>query len=355
MLQQTRVDTVIEYYERFLARFPDIAALASASREAVLKSWEGLGYYRRVRSLHLAAQMVCDGDGRIPSSAEQLRRLPGVGEYTSAAIASIAFGRREAAVDGNVARVLSRLFGIDNDILAASTRSSLHHLARQLLPQKRPGDFNQAWMDLGSLICTPKTPSCGRCPLVSDCLAAQTGRADELPRRDSRRARSVPTVDVIVAVFVCGKKMFVRRRGEGGLWSQLWEFPNVDVSAARPPDQVAGLRANGRSAANTIRRLAESEGVALLDKPQPVADIAHRLTHRLMMFSVFVVEAAPIDGCPARAGRKWVGMRGFAALAVSTAHRRVFDAARLRIPLQQANAPRADSPDPIRQRLIKDR
>ncbi|MCH7849578.1 MAG: A/G-specific adenine glycosylase, partial [Planctomycetes bacterium] len=181
MLQQTRVDTVLNYYERFLKRFPDVPALARASREVVLKHWEGLGYYRRVVHLHEAAKQLAADGAAIPNSSHELRRLPGVGPYLAAAIASIAFGERAAAVDGNVARVISRLMGVTDDVQSGPGRRTIQSLADQLIPPGRPGDFNQAWMDLGSAVCTSRSPDCDACPLSGECVALATGMTDELP------------------------------------------------------------------------------------------------------------------------------------------------------------------------------
>ncbi|MEK7731696.1 MAG: A/G-specific adenine glycosylase, partial [Planctomycetota bacterium] len=235
MLQQTRVETVRAQYERFLRRFPTIGRLARADHEDVLKHWEGLGYYRRILHLHRAARMVCENGGVIPDNAEALRALPGVGEYTAAAIASIAFNRPEAAVDGNVARVLSRLFGVTQDVRSPVGKSRIRDLARSLLSQQRPGDFNQAWMDLGSLVCTPKAPRCDACPLRAHCLAAENGDPEFYPVREAARNRIPKTVSLVVAIFVREGKMLVRRRERGGLWSGLWEFPTLELPFGAQP------------------------------------------------------------------------------------------------------------------------
>jgi len=224
MLQQTRVETVRAYYERFLRRFPTIGRLARADHEDVLKHWEGLGYYRRILHLHRAAQMVCDNGGIIPDHAAALRTLPGVGEYTAAAIASIAFNRPEAAIDGNVARVLSRLYGVTQDVRSPVGSSRIRDLARSLLSRQRPGDFNQAWMDLGSLVCTPKGPSCHSCPLRAHCVAAKYGDAEFYPVREAARNQKTKAVSLVAAIFVNEERMLVRRRGGGGLFSGVREF-----------------------------------------------------------------------------------------------------------------------------------
>lgn len=182
MLQQTRVETVRGYYERFLARFPDVAALAAADEADVLKLWEGLGYYSRARNLHQAArQVVHDFGGEMPREVAQLRQLKGIGAYTAGAIASIAFDQRVPAVDGNVIRVASRVMGIRENVGIPSVRRELEEKVDSLVPAARPGDFNQALMDLGAAVCVPGTPNCDVCPLRAHCDAYDAGDAEDLP------------------------------------------------------------------------------------------------------------------------------------------------------------------------------
>ncbi len=338
MLQQTRVETVIDYYEPFLRRFPTVGALARADHDHVLKQWEGLGYYRRALGLHRAARLLHDRGGQVPDTAEALRELPGIGEYTSAAIASIAFNRREAAVDGNVARVLARLLGVHADVLSTEGKARIRDLAVQLVPVARPGEFNQAWMDLGSAVCTPKSPDCDRCPLQSPCVAATTGQADSLPVRNGKRR--VVAVRVAVAVFVYRGRMLVRQRPTGGLWSGLWEFPNVDV-ATDPAASEAAVRgssatgngsrktrstacsASDRATLDAIEGLAQSEGVALAAPPSKVGTVSHALTHRALTFEVYECPVGKPSGAGAKRSGGWVTPAGFAKLSVSVAHRKV--------------------------------
>ncbi|RME41626.1 MAG: A/G-specific adenine glycosylase, partial [Planctomycetota bacterium] len=188
MLQQTRVETVIRYYERFLRRFPDVNRLAAARHDTLLKYWEGLGYYRRALHMHEAARRIVKEGNGLPASAEAWRRLPGIGEYTAAAVASIAFGEPVAAVDGNVARVLARLFGVTDAVAPSEGRRRIRGIADRLVSPSRPGDFNQAWMDLGSMVCTPRGPRCDVCPLASCCRSAhRVETVGRLPRRGRHR------------------------------------------------------------------------------------------------------------------------------------------------------------------------
>ncbi|MDX1675164.1 MAG: A/G-specific adenine glycosylase [Longimicrobiales bacterium] len=222
MLQQTRVDTVIPYWERWLDRFPTVDHLAEADLDDVLKEWEGLGYYSRARNLHRAACMVRERfDGRVPETVDTLRELPGVGEYTAGAVASIAYGVPTPAVDGNVRRVLARLYDLERP-----TPGELRQYAAELVPADRPGDFNQALMELGATVCTPRSPSCGVCPLAEQCEARRLGVQEQRPL--PRPRKRIPEETIRTAVLVRGDgAMLVSRRPEDGLLGGLWEFPGV--------------------------------------------------------------------------------------------------------------------------------
>ncbi len=317
MLQQTRVETVAAYYERFLHRFPTVAALAKANFQHVLKYWEGLGYYRRILHLHRAAREIEARGGVIPDTIEGLRELPGIGEYTAGAIASIAFDRPVPAVDGNAVRVLSRLFHTPPD---AGNRRTIQRLAQALIPIDRPGDFNQAWMDLGSAICTPRAPQCPHCPLEKVCEAARCGLATNFPVPTS--PRTARRVIIAVGVFRRDDRWLVRRRATGGLWSGLWEFPGVEIDPGRQP-------------LATVRRLSKQLGFALDGRPRRCATVRHQLTHRSIRFEVYQCDVAggidpPLSPLIKGGGSlRWVDRRGFEKLPVSTAHRRIFAAALL--------------------------
>lgn len=224
MLQQTRVETVIPYFERWLERFPDLHALADAPEQEVLRLWEGLGYYSRARNLHRAArQVVADYGGRLPGDVERLEKLPGIGRYTAGAIASIAFGQDQPALDGNIRRILARLFNMDLPARSPKGEKRLWELARQELPPGRAGDFNQALMDLGSSICLPTEPRCLLCPLTEYCQARTLGLQEQRPVLESRRP--VPRITVTAAVIERNGRYLLAQRPPDGLLGGLWEFP----------------------------------------------------------------------------------------------------------------------------------
>ncbi len=225
MLQQTQVATVIPYYERFLARFPTVESLASASLDDVLKLWEGLGYYARARHLHAAAQSVAaEHGGQVPDTMADLLSLPGVGRYTAGAILSTAFGQDVPALDGNVCRVLSRAFAVEEDVTRGAGRRRLWALAEALVPSGRAGDFNQALMDLGAMLCVPRAPSCGVCPLAEDCRAHRLGQEERFPVRRERRA--VPHYQVTAGMVWNDEGRFlIAQRPLDGMLGGLWEFP----------------------------------------------------------------------------------------------------------------------------------
>ncbi|MBT8493679.1 MAG: A/G-specific adenine glycosylase [Deltaproteobacteria bacterium] len=227
MLQQTRVATVIPYFERWLERFPTVHSLASAELDDVLASWSGLGYYSRARNLHKGArEAVARYGGELPASADELRTLPGIGRYTAGAIASQAFGKSAAVVDGNVARVLARVFELDDDVKSSRGQRALWQLAEELVPEQHPGNFNQGLMELGATVCTPRSPSCEQCPIAAECSARASGRQAELPILPKRKKASEKQELCNHAIWVwwSGKVLLARRKPEG-LFGGLWELP----------------------------------------------------------------------------------------------------------------------------------
>ncbi len=271
MLQQTQVATVVPYYERFLSRFPSLHSLARADLDVVLSLWSGLGYYARARNLHAAARMVVrEFDGRFPQSVEAIRRLPGVGGYTAAAVVSTAFGVRAAAVDGNVKRVISRLFGYRGNVSAPRGLRRIQLVADALAPSKRCGDFNQAMMELGATVCLPRgSARCERCPLSALCTARRENLVARLPRKAARPAVKIETH--VVAAIRRGDKWLVRRRPATGLWAGLWELPSA------------------RCVTGSTRRAAAALSRTILRRPasalaRPFCEFDHQLTHRKVRF-----------------------------------------------------------------------
>src|SRR5215469_6941034 len=230
MLQQTTVASVAPYFDRFVARWPDISALAAASLQEVLHLWQGLGYYARARNLHACAHVVVERHrGVFPEEPAALRALPGIGDYTAAAIAAIAFDRRKAAVDGNAERVLARLYAVTDPVPAAKPR--LQALAERLVPEQRPGDFAQALMDLGATICTPRRPRCILCPWRSCCAAAASSLAEELPLRGEKPERRLRH-GVAFWLTRADGAVLLRRRPEKGLLGGMTEIPSTSWRAA---------------------------------------------------------------------------------------------------------------------------
>lgn len=269
MLQQTRVDAVIPYYERWLTRFPTLQHLADADPDSVLRLWEGLGYYSRAHNLHRAARNVMERhDGHVPTTFDELRALPGIGEYTAGAIASIAFGVAEPAVDGNAHRVFARLLDAEDP-----SPAELRRVAKRIVDPARPGAFNQAVMDLGSSICTPRSPSCLRCPLRDLCRARRRGTVHLRPR--PKRPKPVPSFDIATAVIVARDgRALLARRPDHGLLAGLWEFPGVATRDRESPRTAA------RKLARTL--LGTPGGRSI-----PLGAVDHLFSHRRETYHVF--------------------------------------------------------------------
>jgi A/G-specific adenine glycosylase len=265
MLQQTRVETVIPYFQRWMERFPSVEALAVAPQQEVLAAWEGLGYYSRARHLHRAAQVVMrEHSGKIPDRVEPLRKLPGVGRYTAAAIASMAFGRDEATLDGNIRRVLARLFDVTAPARSPAGEKILWELAEAHLPPGRAGDYNQALMDLGARVCTPKKPACPLCPLAGLCLAYTRGVQEQRPVTQPRPA--VPHHTVTAAVIRRAGQVLIARRPQRGLLAGLWEFPG-------------GKLQDGETLADCLKREICEELQAEIEVKEPLGVYRHAFTH----------------------------------------------------------------------------
>jgi A/G-specific adenine glycosylase len=273
MLQQTRVQTVVPYYRSFLERFPTVRSLAEADLQQVLKAWEGLGYYGRARNLHRAASQVMDRyGGALPDTTEELRRLPGVGEYIAAAVGSIAFGRAEAVVDGNVKRVLARLFRMEEPVNRPTSHPVFRNWAEALLDVRNPGDFNQALMELGALVCTPRAPRCADCPLPRWCRAHGAGMTEIYPKRI--RSSPVPEVAIACGVVYRKDRMLITQRKPEGLLGGLWEFPGGKI---RPGETAAQA---------CVREIAEEVGIRVAVSSH-LAHVRHAYTHFKIRMDVF--------------------------------------------------------------------
>ncbi|WP_124726520.1 A/G-specific adenine glycosylase [Staphylospora marina] len=235
MLQQTRVETVIPYYERFIERFPDARTLAEAPEEEVFKAWEGLGYYSRIRNFHSAVkEVVSSCGGKVPDDPETFSRLKGVGPYTVGAVLSIAYGKRIPAVDGNVMRVYSRLFALTDDIASQRTRKKMEAIGWKLVPEECPGDFNQALMELGATCCTPASPQCLFCPVRSFCDAYAQGLERELPVK--KKQKQPLKEEVIMGIVECEGRILMEKRPRGGLLGGMYGLPVMKI---QPGDTVS--------------------------------------------------------------------------------------------------------------------
>ena len=226
MLQQTQVKTVIPYYQRFVGRFPDAVSLADAASDTVLEHWSGLGYYARARNLHRAARIVRDEHGgRFPRDFEAVRALPGIGPSTAGAILALAFGERRAILDGNVKRVLARHEAIEGWPGRTGVARALWEVAERRTPDRRVGDYTQAIMDLGAMVCTRTRPACALCPVGEDCNARQLGTPERFPGKKPRREK--PLRNTVMVLAVAGERVYLERRPESGIWGGLWSFPEV--------------------------------------------------------------------------------------------------------------------------------
>ena len=306
MLQQTQVATVIPYYQRFVERFPTVDELAAADEDEVLALWQGLGYYSRARNLQRAAKLIAsEHGGEFPREPAAARALPGVGPYTTGAVLSIAYGVRLPAVDGNTERVLARVMGIEGDLSRGPAKRTVHAIAAEAVPDSRPGEFNQAVMELGSTLCSPISPCCERCPLESLCVAARTGRTGELPTPTVR-----PPVErrkAAAAIVRRRGRVLVVQRPPTGFWASLWEFPLVDVTSDGEPqgslvDHVRGHLGLGLT------------GLA------PLGSLSYGIMNRRYALTAY--------GASSRAGRapaaaRWVEPCELAALAMPAPHRKL--------------------------------
>lgn len=281
MLQQTRVETVIPYFERFLTAFPNVQTLAKADEHDVLRLWAGLGYYSRARNLHAAAKLIAKNG--FSTTVEGWRELPGVGPYAAGAIASIAFGRRAAAVDGNVKRVLARINMVDGDIRTPTITAIIWRIAEGLVPENVPGDFNQALMELGARICLPRNPRCDECPARRLCGAAVDGRQTDFPV--SARKSAAPVVHAVALAMTRADTVLLERRASGGLLGGLWGLPTMEVSGGVVDPQDVPTLTTLRDRVRRVTRIEPPLATA-------IADVRHVFTHKDLRLKIYMANDA---------------------------------------------------------------
>lgn len=293
ILQQTRVDQGTAYWHRFVERYPTVAQLAKASEDQVLRLWQGLGYYSRARNLRTAAQQVVkEHDGQFPPDHATLLKLKGVGDYTASAIASICFGKAEPVVDGNVYRVLARVFGIATPIDSTEGKKAFRSLAAELIAKENPGDHNQAVMELGATVCTPKNPRCGDCPLARKCIAKAEGRIAELPVKAGKTKTRTRHFNYLQIETKDG--IYLRKRTGKDIWQGLWELPMVETGKALGLNQrpaIADSTGSNSSVDPPGRPTSIQQGWRFLKRSSPVK---HVLSHQII-HAVFW-EAVPPSG-----------------------------------------------------------
>ena len=302
LLQRTRMKAGLPYYERFLAAFPTVRALAAAPEDAVLRAWEGLGFYRRARNLHRAAKTIVKRHGgEVPAGFEALRVLPGIGDYTAGAVGSIAFGLCVPAVDGNAARVLARVFRLEDDISRGPGRRKLVELAAECVPRASPGEWNQALMELGATVCLPRTPRCAMCPISSECVAFADGVQGELPRTTAKRGVPIEPV-VFVVVRRWNSVLLVRR--EDGLHAGLHALPGGRRKVGEPEEKAARrhLAALGVKGSSLVA----------------LGPVHHTFSHMRWRGTAFACEGR---GNPK--GAEWISERRLPAVPMVPLHRRL--------------------------------
>ncbi len=359
MLQQTTVAAVVPYFQRFIARFPDVQTLASSNVDDVLRLWEGLGYYSRARNLHKAAGViVIEHDGEFPSDVGVLKTLPGIGRYTAGAIASFAFNLPAAIVEANTERLFARLIALPDDVRSTTSRSTLWEFAESIVPNKRCGDFNQSLMDIGSQICRPVAPDCSKCPLMSCCSAFKLGLQNELPIRKARTP--ITTVTEICIVMRLGDKVLLRRRSEEERWAGMWDFIRFEIDegqsrsflpertsanggsvphgnvdepfVVQPPAQVAASRemlpdtqdiqteSLPATITDRIRQQTRLSQGSIVDS----TEFVYSVTRYRVLLKCFLYSTLSASG-KLKAGQQWFALSELADLPLSKTGRRVAD------------------------------
>ena len=319
MLQQTRVSTVLPYYTRFLRRLPTVESLARARLDTILKLWEGLGYYSRARNLHRAAKEVVERfDGQFPQTAAELLTLPGIGRYTAGAIASTAFDERVPIVDGNIERVLCRVFRIRGNPKDSVVQKKLWSIADDLVPMNKPGLFNQALMEIGAEVCTPRNPQCEDCPLSRACRARLHNEQLSLPQR--RPKKPLPSHTVVVGVICKAGRILIDKRKPDGLLGGLWEFPG-------------GKKESGESLQGALRREVHEELAVTIRVERPLPVVDHAYSHfrvRIHAFECTYVSGKP--RCITCTEFKWVRLQDLSRYAFPAANHKIIKVLRSRKP-----------------------
>jgi A/G-specific adenine glycosylase len=311
MLQQTRVETVIPYFLRFLERFPDVRVLAAASEQEVLSQWSGLGYYRRAKALHRAARIIVEErGGRLPDDVSGWLALPGIGRYTAGAIVSIGLGKRAPILDGNVQRVLARLYGLKGDPRKGETHRRLWQLAEEILPEECVSEFNQGLMELGALVCLPRNPTCLLCPLREDCFALREGTVGELPELSPKP--EVRSVLMGAAVVEKDRKILLYRRTRTELMKDLWELP------------LAECREGEDARAALARETASTYGINI-EPGDEVACVRHSIMNRRITLQAFSSELVGRASEGKETEHRWVDRDERASLPLSSMVRKVLD------------------------------
>ena len=302
ILQQTRVDQGMDYYFKFVENFPTVQHLAEASEEEVLKLWQGLGYYSRARNLRATAQLVrSQFNGKFPMNHDELRSLKGIGPYTAAAIASFAFNQPYAVVDGNVYRVLSRYFGIQDAIDSTKGKKIFQSIAQELIPENDPAAYNQAIMELGATICTPSSPDCINCPVEAACVAKKEGTIAELPYKEKRT--KVKELHLHYLVLKANEKLLIRHRQQKGFWHKLWDFPCLESNNSLSADQLAA----------EFRQISSSASLELQNLQHSVS-LNHLLSHRKLNVHFYLAETK--EPFEVQAPLKWIELTDYQKFAI---------------------------------------
>ena len=308
MLQQTQVATVIPYFNRFIARLPTLADLATADEQEVLRLWQGLGYYSRARNLQAAARRVMsEHGGELPREVDQLLKLPGVGRYTAGAVSSIAFDRRAPILDGNVLRVLCRVDKITSDPRDRDTQALLWRRAEEILPRSRTGDFNSALMELGATVCIPRSPQCLICPVHEHCEAFAAGVQERIPQ--AKKAKPTPLLERAIYCIQSNGRWLIEQRPAKGRWASMWQF--VTTAPGDGGGEPLPVKVNGAAR---------------------IGEVTHGLTHRRYRFDVHVCEACGEEAADAQRPRKWVTLEGLNEYPLPRPHLKVVQMLRDRAP-----------------------